>query len=91
MDWTEIEKFLSRESLYRVIDAIDEEPKNIAKIANLTGIRLEHVSKYVKELVNMGYVINLTPNARKNKIFGLNESGSRILKEIKERKLLEKE
>jgi len=91
MEWKDIQIFLAKKNLFNVLKSIESEPCSLTKISKITGIRFEHVSKHVKELMNLGYVLNLTPDISKGKIFGISESGSSILKEIRERKLLDKE
>ena len=90
-EWKDLEIFLSKKSLYPVLRAIEEQPASLTAISKITGIRFEHVSKYVKELIGLGYIDNLTPGITKGKIFGVSEAGSNILNEIKRRKLFESE
>ncbi|HME54411.1 MAG TPA: hypothetical protein VKM55_19450 [Candidatus Lokiarchaeia archaeon] len=91
VEWKDLEIFLSRKNLYSVLLAIEEQPTSLTNISKTTGIRFEHVSKYMKELVNFGYAENLTPDITKGKIFGVSEAGSNVLSEIKKRKLVETE
>jgi len=81
-EWKELEVFLSKKNLYHVLKAIETEPKTLSMISQKTGIRFEHVSKYIKELIELGHVINLTPNIKKGKIFGISEPGRNILYEV---------
>lgn len=90
-DWKNLEIFLSKKNLFFVLKAIEEQPKSLTNISKITGIRFEHVSKYIKELVNFGYVTNLTPGITKGKVFGISETGTTMLNEIKNRKVFEKE
>ena len=87
--WNDLELFLSKKNLFYVLKALENEPKGLSSISKMTGIRFEHVSKYVKELIEHDYVINLTPNIKKGKVFGISQSGKRILDEIKNKKLID--
>jgi len=89
--WKDLEIFLSKKALYDVLKAIETQPTSLLNISSITGIRFEHASKYVKELINLGHVINLTPGITKGKIFGIIEAGSNILNEIKTRNLISDE
>lgn len=89
VEWKELQIFLSKKALYLVLKALEKQPTSLANISSITGIRFEHVSKYVKELINHGYVVNLTPDITKGKIFSISEAGLTILSEIKNRNLIE--
>ena len=91
VEWKDLEIFLAKRNLYNVLKAIEVEPKSLTRISKETGIRFEHVSRYVKELVELGYITNLTPGITKGKVFEASEPGMAILGEIKNKKLFEKE
>ena len=87
--WENLELFLSKKNLFYVLKTLEIGPKSLGSISKATGIRFEHVSKYIKELIEHDYVINLTPNIKKGKVFGISHSGKRILDEIKNKELID--
>ena len=54
-------------------------PTNIAKGCN---IRVNHISRVLSELTNIGVVECLTPNSRKGRLYGLTNKGFKVVELI---------
>lgn len=53
-------------------------PKTPSELRDLTNIALSHVSKNLKDLVDLGLVECLTPNVRRGKLYTITDEGLEI-------------
>ena len=72
-------------SSYRVraIKALEQENKTPTQIAKDSDIRVNHISKVLKELKECGVVECLNEQDRKNKIYKLTDLGHEITNNLK--------
>ena len=66
------------------LESLTKGPKTPAAIAKLSKEDLPHVSRALRELTEKGLVECLTPNAAKNRIYGITPKGKEIVKKLKE-------
>ena len=57
-------------------------PRTPMSIANDYNVHLSNVSRSLRELSEKGLVECLSPEAKKNRIYGLTELGKEVLKEM---------
>lgn len=67
-----------RRKILQALIKINRTPKRISEITN---IRIQHVSMYIKDLEEYGLISCLNPSIRKGKIYSITEKGKKILKE----------
>ena len=72
-------------SSYRVkaVKALQNDVKTPTKIATDTGIRVNHMSKVLKELKESGVAECINEEAKKGRLYQLTNTGSKIAENIK--------
>jgi ArsR family transcriptional regulator, cadmium/lead-responsive transcriptional repressor len=78
-DWHAYGVVVGSEYRKKVVGAIARGPKSPKQISNITGLRLNHVSKTLKELEKITAVECLTPDLRKGRLYQLTGLGRQIL------------
>ncbi len=63
--------------------SIGEDPKTPKKIADMSKLRLNHVSTVLHDLQEKGVIKCLTPKLRRGKIFALTDEGKRIAGQLR--------
>ncbi|WP_371804781.1 transcriptional regulator [Candidatus Lokiarchaeum ossiferum] len=80
MDWELISYVLASNYRKKVLLSFKiQDALTPSQIKKITEIRLEHISKVLKELVIKNVIVCLTPKSRKGKIFSLTDNGNEIL------------
>ena len=71
-------------SSYRVktMKAMQDEVKTPSKIAEDAGIRMNHISKVLKELKDTGVAECINPEVRKGKLYRLTSVGEEIVNKL---------
>ena len=66
--------------------AMKDEVKTPSKIAEDTGIRMNHISKVLKELKDTGVAECINEDARKCRLYRLTDTGNEIAELLEKRK-----
>ncbi len=83
-EWEEIASIIAKKKKREVLFALEHGSKTQKMISSATGLRAEHVSRHIKDLIEQGLIIDLTPNVIRMKIYQLTEDGQRIIDKIRE-------
>ena len=78
MDWDEVGFILASEYRKKVYKSLLKIPKTPKQISEITNIRIVHISRTLKELMEKGIVECLTPERIKGKLYSLTEKGIRM-------------
>jgi DNA-binding MarR family transcriptional regulator len=78
MSWREYGYVIASKYRVKVVFSLYQHPKTPSQIAGETGLGRSHVSRTLKELLEMGITLCLTPNARKGKVYQLTKKGKVI-------------
>jgi len=76
----------SSEYRHRIADSIGNETLMPSEIAEKTGLRLNHVSAFLKELKQIGIVQCLNEENRKGRLYQLTTIGKSALQKIEDGK-----
>ncbi|MBI5073164.1 MarR family transcriptional regulator [Candidatus Woesearchaeota archaeon] len=73
---------LVKSSEYRskILKSIGKQIRMPSEIANDTALRLNHVSMFLKEMVQHNLIICLNENDRKGRLYKITELGKNVLK-----------
>lgn len=76
--------FVQRSSYrQRVLKALDEDVLMPTEIAERSNIKTNHVSKVLSELKSKELIELINPEARKGRLYRLNDDGKIVLEQIK--------
>ncbi len=81
-DWHAYGFVVGSEYRKKVVGSMASGPKTPKQISAATGLRLNHVSSTLKELVNVRAVMCLTPDLRKGRLYQLTRLGQQILHKL---------
>ena len=84
MDWKNYGHVLSSNYRKRIMLLLITKPLTPKEITLKSELHFSHVSSTLKDLSCRGIVINLTPNLRKGKIYGLTSEGKEVVEKILE-------
>lgn len=84
MNYAELVGYINS-SKYRekALDYLNKKRNTPTNIAKNTGIRVNHISKVLKELSVKGLIQCLNPEARKGRIYEITEVGRKVNKDVK--------
>jgi predicted transcriptional regulator len=84
MNYAELIGYINS-SKYRekALDYLSKKRNTPTNIAKNTGIRVNHISKVLKELSVKGLIQCLNPEARKGRIYEITEVGRKVNKDVK--------
>lgn len=86
MDWNLVGYIKASEYRKNILFALEAGKKTPKEIKNKLGIYLSHVSQTLKDLVEKGLIVCLTPKLFKGRLYSLTEVGQEVVQEIKNSK-----
>lgn len=87
-EWKLRRLILSGRARKIVFKSLVEKPKIAKEIALETKLLLSNVNRILTEFEEIDLVKNLTPNDKRNRVFGLTRRGRNTVKELKEKNIL---
>lgn len=84
VDWEVHSILISSTYRVRVLKTFGKKPISPSTISQLSKLRIVHVSRTLKELLNLGLVECITPSRRKGKLYYLTKDGQEHLEILKE-------
>jgi len=87
-EWKLRRLILSGKARKSVFKSLLEKPKLAKEIAVETNLLLSNVNRILKEFEKHELVKNLTPNEKRNRVFGLTKIAKKISNELKKKQLL---
>ncbi|MBI4177121.1 MAG: helix-turn-helix transcriptional regulator [Candidatus Aenigmarchaeota archaeon] len=68
----------------KVLSRLAETPRMPTQLSKELDIKMSHISRTIRELVNSGLVESLTPDLRKSRVYGITRVGKEVLEKAKE-------
>ena len=76
--------FVKGQARRSCLESLASGPKMPSAITKSSGVHMSHISRALSELVKKGLVECLTPDASKNRIYGITKKGREVLKRLGE-------
>jgi len=83
MDWNLVSYVVGSKIRFSILLELNRNRRRPTELSHITGAPLSHVSLALKELEAKNLVECLTPEQRKNRFYGITESGKELLNFIR--------
>ncbi len=67
----------------KVLSKLAETPRMPTQLSKELDIKMSHISRTLRELVNLGLVESLTPEVRKSRVYGITNLGIEVLEKAR--------
>ena len=82
MTWEDVSFLVASAYRRKIALSLLDGPKTPSAISKQTGIRIEHVTRAIRELEERNLLRCLTPRSRRGRLYEITESGKETLNKI---------